>query len=368
MEQGATPRQDEGLLSVLNEARDQARDQLMAAWQIEIAKLEEALHSSMEERAGKLLGEQFRRLGDELAAQLEARVELRVTMEVEAAIASETRNAARSFSGRLNQAIRRLRQSEKQQEWSSAVADAAAPYVNRVIIFSVQGSSLRVEKASFALATMEIPLEAAPALAEAANTMEPLAVAYTERELSGELVEALGTVPGPMVYLFPIASQGRSVGLVYAEGSADCVDVDALELIATMAGTVLEARSAAAPAPGNGLISIQHSAASPRKSAAPSWADLPPAEQDLHLRAQRFARVQVAEIRLFQSAMVKQGRTNKSLYRILKEQIEPRREEYRRQFLKDCPSMVDYLHVEMVRTLANDKTELLGTEYPGPLV
>jgi hypothetical protein len=29
---------------------------------------------------------------------------------------------------------------------------------------------------------------------------------------------------------------------------------------------------------------------------------------------------------------------------------------------------VDYLHLELVRTLANDDVELLGQDYPGPMV
>jgi hypothetical protein len=29
--------------------------------------------------------------------------------------------------------------------------------------------------------------------------------------------------------------------------------------------------------------------------------------------------------------------------------------------------MVDYFHIEAVRTLANDDESLLGPEYPGPL-
>jgi hypothetical protein len=99
----------------------------------------------------------------------------------------------------------------------------------------------------------------------------------------------------------------------------------------------------------------------------PAWADLPASEQEAHLRAQRFARVQVAEIRLYQSPAVKQGRATQSLYRLLQDHIERAREAYREQFLKDCPSMVDYFHVELVRTLANDDASLLGTEYPGPL-
>ena len=30
--------------------------------------------------------------------------------------------------------------------------------------------------------------------------------------------------------------------------------------------------------------------------------------------------------------------------------------------------MVDYLHLELLRTLANDDADLLGSEYPGPMV
>ena len=30
--------------------------------------------------------------------------------------------------------------------------------------------------------------------------------------------------------------------------------------------------------------------------------------------------------------------------------------------------MVDYLHLELMRTLANDDADLLGKEYPGPMV
>jgi hypothetical protein len=30
--------------------------------------------------------------------------------------------------------------------------------------------------------------------------------------------------------------------------------------------------------------------------------------------------------------------------------------------------MVDYLHLELVQTLANDDPDLLGNNYPGPMV
>jgi hypothetical protein len=86
------------------------------------------------------------------------------------------------------------------------------------------------------------------------------------------------------------------------------------------------------------------------------------------VRAQRFARVRVAELRLYQSAEVKLGRAERNLYGALRAEIDAAREEFRREHLGGCPSMVDYVHLEIVRTLANDDDTLLGGEYPGPLV
>jgi hypothetical protein len=128
---------------------------------------------------------------------------------------------------------------------------------------------------------------------------------------------------------------------------------------------VWEIRAAGRPVSTSSLVAIQ--GVEPRETPLPSWADLPPAEQELHLRAQRFARVQVAEIRLYQSQAVKQGRAERAVYHALKADLDRGREAYRQQFLTDCPSMVDYFHVEVVRTLANDDASLLGPDYPGPL-
>jgi hypothetical protein len=78
--------------------------------------------------------------------------------------------------------------------------------------------------------------------------------------------------------------------------------------------------------------------------------------------------VQVAEIRLYKSENVKKGRAGRSLYASLKTEIDNAREAYRNDYLSASDTMVDYLHPELVRTLANDDAELLGSDYPGPLV
>jgi hypothetical protein len=114
-------------------------------------------------------------------------------------------------------------------------------------------------------------------------------------------------------------------------------------------------------------VSLTPSAAG-QKPVTVAWTSLTREQQDLHQRAQRFARVQVAEIRLYKSENVKKGRASRSLYTSLQTEIDAAREAYRNDYLSASDTMVDYLHPELVRTLANDDAELLGPDYPGPLV
>jgi hypothetical protein len=90
--------------------------------------------------------------------------------------------------------------------------------------------------------------------------------------------------------------------------------------------------------------------------------------EEKHLRAQRFARVRVAEIQLYHAAAMKSGRASRDVYAALKAQMDAAREAYRENFLTPMNGTADYLHTEFVRTLANDDAALLGPEYPGPLV
>lgn len=101
--------------------------------------------------------------------------------------------------------------------------------------------------------------------------------------------------------------------------------------------------------------------------AAPDWSQLSPGKQSLHLRAQRFARVRVAQMRLYQPQAVHSGRAQKNLYVVLKAEIDSAREAFRRDFTAASPVLPDYLHLELIRTLANDDVAVLGEDYPGPL-
>ncbi len=51
----------------------------------------------------------------------------------------------------------------------------------------------------------------------------------------------------------------------------------------------------------------------------------------------------------------------------LKKEIDDARETYRKEFMT-IPSMVDYLHLELVHTAADGDELKMGVEYPGQLV
>jgi hypothetical protein len=86
----------------------------------------------------------------------------------------------------------------------------------------------------------------------------------------------------------------------------------------------------------------------------------------MHLQAQRFARVKVAELRLYHAEGVREGRAQSDLYGALQGEIDRLRGEFQKEF-GATPTMVDYLHLEILRTLAHDDDRLLGANYPGSL-
>jgi hypothetical protein len=165
------------------------------------------------------------------------------------------------------------------------------------------------------------------------------------------------------VSILPVVAGEKVAALVYCWGT---VQVAALELLAQVASAVWSA----IPVPPPRLVSIAMAADPPPVQAKPAaaWQELPPAEQQIHLRAQRFARVQAAEMRLYHAEVVQVARGRRNLYEALRQPIDDARQAFRTRFFAGCPSMVDYLHLELTRTLANDDPDLLGSTYPGPLV
>jgi pyruvate/2-oxoglutarate dehydrogenase complex dihydrolipoamide acyltransferase (E2) component len=279
-----------------------------------------------------------------------------LSTELEIVFEGARDDARREQAEQLNQAVRRLRIAPDAGELCATLADASARLASGAILFRLVEGHATSDRINLALAD-------APALAAAAESQDPLIAAATPGELSAPLVELLAHAPDTRVSIFPVMAGEKVAALIYCWGSAQ---VAALELLAQVASAVWSA----IPAPPSQLVSIAPAPEPPPLPAKPAtaWENLDAAEQQIHLRAQRFARVHAAELRLYHADVVQVGRSRRNLYEALRQPIDDAREAFRTQFFAGCPSMVDYLHLELTRTLANDDPDLLGSTYPGPLV
>ena len=272
------------------------------------------------------------------------------------AVAESLAGARRELTSKLNQAVRRLRASQSEDQLGKAIVDATQGFSDRAAIFLLRDGMLQLAAARNISGAAEMPptpLDSAPAFRSAAQSKDTVVALRTRNEMSEPIARWVGEDTVRKFYLFPIAAEDRIVGLLYADATDHSVETNALELLATVAGAVLESRIESEPR--GSLVQI-------------AAARVTLEEQDLHLKAQRFARNQIAEIRLYKSENVKNGRAGRNLYTSLKEEIDSARETFGRDFLSAPGTMVDYLHLELVRTLANDDVQLLGPDYPGPLV
>jgi hypothetical protein len=314
---------------------------------------------------------------------LETRIS-QLSAEVEGLFAEAQERGRRESADQLNQAVRRLRQAPDIDELGGTLLDAAVVFCTGAALFFIQEDLARGERilgvakdGQEVFRGLEIPLAAAAALAGAVESRDPVIAASTPGEVSTAMFKLAGHRPDGRVSIFPIVVREEVRALVYAWGT---VQGSALELLSQVAAGVWSELSPPEPPPASPELVQIAPAMVPEKEAAPvaerasavrastsAWERLTPQEQQIHFRAQRFARVQVAELRLREGDTVQSARTSRNLYGALQKQIDSARETFRRSFFEPCTSMVDYLHLELVRTLANDDPELLGKNYPGPM-
>jgi hypothetical protein len=90
---------------------------------------------------------------------------------------------------------------------------------------------------------------------------------------------------------------------------------------------------------------------------------MPPEEADVHRKAQRFARLLVDEIKLYNQVKVAEGRKNKDLYDRLKEDIEKSRNTYKKRYGNTAAAGTDYFSQELIRSLAEDDSSIMGANF-----
>ena len=234
---------------------------------------------------------------------------------------------------------------------------------------------------------------------------ERVPVAGSASEVDSNFISHFGAGSGESVVL-PLLLKDKIAALVYADGGSqpEKLDKTALELVVVATSAWLEvislrkqahreagvddspaATAQASPAysdpfaahsPSYAAAAHTHAeqipvaaASAAAASASGSSVSVGPSEQlspedaDTHRKAQRFARLLIDEIKLYNQAKVTEGRKHKDIYDRLKQDIEKSRSMYAKRYGNTAAASVDYFSAELVRSLAEDDSSLMGANF-----
>ena len=310
-----------------------------------------------------------------LLPELESALETHLAGEIDRARDAARARSRAELAAELNQAARRIQQASNAAEAASTLLDAASAFATVIALVRIEDKMARgieirgvSEQEATGFRNAEIPLERAPALDEAVRTLDPVTAIATPAQISPHVAALVGPAKHLRVFFYPIAAASRVPAVLCAWGE---VEGSAIELLSQIAAARWRDLMPAPELVQLSLVAPSSEVPKTPEVSAPTqvsgWDALSREEQEIHLRAQRAARVEAAEIRLYEAEAVEAGREKRDLYEALRPRIDAAREAFRRQYFLATPTMVDYLHLELVRTLAHDDPDLLGKEYPGPL-
>ena len=244
------------------------------------------------------------------------------------------------------------------------------------------------------------------------------AVSAGAAEMDTKFISQFGAPAEDQVLLMPLHLKDKVAALVYADagtGKGGKMDAAALELLVSATSAWLEVASLRKQAAKEGVAepgrsekfeappvqtvssfsdpfaahAPKHAAAAPAAveepamaqataeivsapssmaaaAAAPAtdaFAHMSTEDADVHRKAQRFARLLMDEIKLYNQAKVAEGRKHKDLYDRLKEDIEKSRSTYHKRYGNTVAASADYLNSELIRSLAEDDVSLLGANF-----
>ena len=347
--------------------------------------------------------------------ELQAGIVKQVLEALPSATAVDGSASSREGSSTLLKAVAHIHGGSTQKEILRALLDSGSGHCSRIALFVVKsGAATGWQARGFGEeeAVKDFPLDLSAG---------PVAHTYQNRaatpgniaEMGGRFVKQFGSPTNEQVLVLPLALKDKVAALVYADGGdSGTLDSDALELlvIATSAWLeVISLRKQAAPKEEAEAAAVVERAASPVQSvssfsdpfashapkhvpasrplepepaaevvevasshaasaAAPAaatdpLAGLSPEDADTHRKAQRFARLLVDEIKLYNQAKVAEGRRNKDLYDRLKEDIDKSRGTFQKRYGSTVAANADYLQNELVRSLAEDDVSIMGANF-----
>jgi hypothetical protein len=353
---------------------------------------------------------------DQQLPKLQAALVERVLAELPAQPAASPADGQAS-SGNLARAVSSIHAGTTQKEILRALLDAGSSCASRVALFVVKaGAASGWQSRGFgndeAVKDFSLDMSAGPiAHAYQNRVVAPANIA----EMDGRFVKQFGGPANEQILVLPLVLKEKVAALLYADGGSEGVlDAASLEVIVMATSSWLEVVSlrkaaqkdtmesapsmesapppapapvqsgssfsdpfashtpkhtAPAPAPEPAeVVEVVHAAAASAAASAPAaatdpFAGLSPEDADTHRKAQRFARLLVDEIKLYNQAKVAEGRRHKDLYDRLKEDIDKSRSTFQKRYGSTAAASGDYFQKEVVRSLAEDDASVMGPNF-----
>jgi len=349
----------------------------------------------------------------QMQAQLQSQI-VRQVLEVLPVPSAEDSAAGASDLSSLVHAVANIHAGSTQKEILRALLDAGSGYCSRIALFVVKsGAASGWQSRGFGdddiVKDFPLDLNAGPV---AHTYQNRIATPGNIAEMGRGFVQQFGSPSNEQVLVLPLALKDKVAALVYADGGdAGKLDANALELLVVTTSSWLEvaslrkqaasrddaepvarveappvqtvasfsdpfashapkhvpAQAAVEPEPAAEVVEVASahaaSAAAAPATATDPLAGLSPEDADVHRKAQRFARLLVDEIKLYNQAKVAEGRRNKDLYDRLKEDIDKSRGTFQKRYGNTAAATADYFQSELLRSLAEDDISIMGSNF-----
>ncbi len=318
----------------------------------------------------------------------------------------------------LLQAVGNIHAGTTQKEILRALLDSGSAHCSRIALFVVKaGTASGWQGRGFtdddAVKDFALDISAGPAGHAYQNRAT---TPGNSAEMDRRFVEQFGTPANEQVLILPLVLKDKVAALLYGDGGADGVlDSASLELLVMATGAWLEVSSlrkqsqrdgsdaaeirSATPVPVQTVSSFSDpfaghapkqtpasipAAAEPAAevveviaahassvdggaasaaAATDPFAGLSTEDADTHRKAQRFARLLVDEIKLYNQAKVAEGRKHKDLYDRMKDDIEKSRSTFQKRYGTTAAGSANYFQAELLRSLAEDDVSVMGANF-----
>ncbi len=322
-----------------------------------------------------------------------------VLREVGPALSAKPAQGGSNAAG-LQKAVARIQAGTTQKEILRALLDNTVLYSGRAALFVVKnGTATGWQGTAFSNndAIKDFALEMSSGIAGRAMQSRTAQNGQAS-DFDQNFTSKFGSPADGKVALLPLLLKDKISALIYADGGsqAGALDAAALDVLVRATGTWLEVISqrkqaqkdgppepemhAAAPAndPFASHVPLHSAKAQPLPESEPAIAmsaaaasggpsatgpSLSAEDAEVHRKAQRFARLLMDEIKLYNQAKVAEGRKHKDLYDRLQEDIEKSRATYLKRYGNTAAASGDYFNQELIRSLAEDDVSLLGKNF-----